>query len=302
MPRQARDPGMFEGFEKRVVETSATTINAVIGGEGPPLLLLHGYPQSHVMWHKVAPRLAADFSVVVTDLRGYGDSGKPPSGAGQGHAPYSKRTMAQDQVEVMAALGHASFMIAGHDRGGRVAHRMALDHRQAVEKVAVLDIAPTHKVFGTADQHLARAYFHWFFLIQREPFPETLIGADAEYYLRTMLGRLGATGADVFPAEAMAEYVRAFSDAEVIHASCEDYRAAATIDLEHDEADMARKVSAPLLALWGERGVVARLYDVLAVWRERAETVSGKALPCGHYLPEEAPDHTCDELAAFFRG
>lgn len=287
---------MFEGFEERRVETSGAAIHLLSAGEGPPLLLLHGYPQSHVMWHRVAPRLAEEFTVVVADLRGYGDSAKPASGPD--HAAYSKRATAQDQVEVMARLGFERFFVAGHDRGGRVAHRMALDHAERVLKLAVLDIVPTHKIFATTDANLARLYFHWFFLIQPEPFPETLIGAEPAFYLETMLGRWGAS--DCFAPEAMAEYLRCFRDAAAIHASCEDYRAAATIDLEHDEADMARKVACPLLALWGERGAMERLYDVLECWRERAAEVQGRALPCGHFLPEEAPDETHAELRAFF--
>jgi haloacetate dehalogenase len=288
---------MFEGFERDTIETSGAAINLVRAGSGPPLLLLHGYPQSHVMWHRTAPSLARDFTVVVPDLRGYGDSSKPPGD--KDHVTYSKRSMAQDQVEVMAKLGFERFALAGHDRGGRVAHRLALDHAQRVTRLAVLDIVPTHKVFATTDKELATAYFHWFFLIQPEPFPETLIGADPEYYLRSRLERWG--GPEGFAPEAMDEYLRCFHDPAAIHASCEDYRAAATIDLAHDEADMATKVSCPVLVLWGAKGVVERLYDPLACWRERAVEVSGRALDCGHFLPEEAPEETAAELKAFFR-
>ncbi len=291
---------MFEGFELRRLEVNGVTINLRIGGGGPPLLLLHGYPQSHLMWHKVAPRLAEDFTVVASDLRGYGDSSKPRGGGD--HGAYAKRVMADDQVAAMAALGFERFNVAGHDRGGRVAHRMALDHGDKVARLSVLDIVPTHHVFTTADQRLARRYYHWFFLIQREPFPETLIGGSPEFYIRTILDRWGGVAGETFPPEVIAEYVRCFSDPATIHATCEDYRAAATIDLEHDEADMDSKVDCPLLVLWGAKGVVAELYDVLPVWRLRASRVEGEALPCGHYLPEEAPEETYRALHAFFTG
>lgn len=288
---------MFAGFRVARIETAGATIHLVHGGSGPPLLLLHGYPQTHAMWHEVAPRLAERFTVVVPDLRGYGDSSKPTSDAS--HSAYSKRAMAADQVEVMRALGFDSFAVAGHDRGGRVAHRMALDHADRVVRLAVLDIVPTHKVFATVNKEVATAYYHWFFLIQPFDLPETLIGANPEYYLRKKLGQWSGSQAG-FTEEATAEYLRCFANPETIHASCEDYRAAASIDLEHDEADMARKIACPLLVLWGGRGLVGRAYDVLATWRERAAKVEGRALPCGHFLPEEAPDETYRALAAFF--
>jgi haloacetate dehalogenase len=288
---------MFEGFTTADIDAGGTTIHTVHGGSGPPLLLLHGYPQTHVMWHKIAPRLAERFTVVATDLRGYGDSGKPPSDAD--HSAYSKRTTARDQVEVMAALGFETFLVAGHDRGGRVAHRMALDHPQRVTKLAVLDIVPTHKIFSTVTKEIATGYYHWFFLIQGGGLPETLIGHDPEYYLRTKVKQWGG-GMEAFTEEALNEYVRCFSDPACIHASCEDYRAAASIDLKHDEADMDHKVRCPLLALWGEKGLMERHYDVLATWRERAADVRGRKLRCGHYLPEEAPEDTLAELIGFF--
>ena len=290
---------MFEGFERIQIETRGATINAVRGGEGPPVLLLHGYPQTLAMWHLIAPRLTASFTVVATDLRGYGDSSKPEGG--EEHAGYSKRAMAADQVEVMRTLGFGSFAVLGHDRGGRVAHRMALDHPQSVTRLAVLDIVPTRHVFETADKELAMAYYHWFFLSQPYDLPERLIGADPDYYLRKKLGGWG-TGFDSFASEAYAEYERCFRDPRTIHASCEDYRAAATIDLEHDGADRDRKVGCPLLALWGEQGVVERLYDVLGVWRGYASEVRGRALPCGHYLAEERPEETAEELVTFLHG
>jgi haloacetate dehalogenase len=289
---------MFEGFERRRIDAAGTEINLVIGGAGPPVLLLHGYPQTHAMWHRVAPALARRRTVVVADLRGYGDSARPPGG--EDHAGYSKRAMAADQVAVMAALGFERFAVVGHDRGARVGHRMALDHASRVEKLAVLDICPTLYMFERTDFAFAAAYYHWFFLIQKAPLPETLIGADPAFYLRWTMTRL--TGANPFAPEAMAEYLRCFTRPETVHSTCEDYRAAASIDLEHDRADRGRKITCPLLALWGERGVVGRLYDVLAVWRDHAERVSGHGLPCGHYIPEEEPDATVRALEAFLDG
>jgi len=288
---------MFEGFDGKTVSVSGAEIDLVMGGAGPPLLLLHGYPQTRAMWHKIAPRLAEDFTVVAADLRGYGGSSKPASDAT--HAAYSKRAMARDQVEAMAALGFERFAVAGHDRGGRVTHRMALDHAERLSRAAVLDIAPTHKVFATTDKAMATAYYHWFFLIQPNGLPEHLIGKDPEHYLRHKLGHWGRD-AGAFTPEAVEEYVRAFSDPATIHASCEDYRAAASIDLEHDEADMATKIAAPLLVLWGAKGFVAKAYDVLEVWRERAADVRGEPIDCGHFLPEEKPDETYAALRAFF--
>lgn len=290
---------MFDGFEARTLEGSGSEISFVTGGSGPPLLLLHGYPQTRAMWHKIAPRLAEEFTVVAADLRGYGGSTKPASDAT--HAAYSKRAMAQDQVDVMDALGFGRFLVAGHDRGGRVTHRMALDHPSRVMQAVVLDIAPTHKVFAATDQALATAYYHWFFLIQPNGLPEHLIGKDPEYYLRHKLGHWGRD-TSAFTPEAVEEYVRCFSDPATIHATCEDYRAAASIDLEHDEIDMGTKIACPLLVLWGARGFVAKAYDVLEVWRERAADVRGEAIDCGHFLPEEKPDETYGALRAFFAG
>ena len=287
---------MFEDFETRRIATSGCEIHLRIGGSGPPLLLLHGYPQTHVMWHKIAPRLAQDFTVVAADLRGYGDSGKPPGG--ERHEAYAKRAMAQDQVEIMTALGFDRFSVVGHDRGARVTHRMALDHPERVAKAAVLDIAPTKTMFDQTDQAFATAYYHWFFLIQPFDLPERMIGADPDYYLERKIGHWSREGG-AFAPEALAEYKRCFGNPETIHASCEDYRAAADIDLEHDSADLNIRIACPLLVLWGAKGVIERCYDVLPVWRERAEDVRGRALPCGHFLPEEAPEETLGELLAF---
>ncbi len=286
-----------DAFDKVQIKTSGAEINLVHGGSGSPLLMLHGYPQTHVIWHQVAPRLAPDFHVICPDLRGYGDSSKPPSRPD--HYPYSKRAMAQDMVEVMASLGFSEFFVAGHDRGGRVTHRMALDYPERIKKACVMDIAPTHHMFKTADQDFATGYYHWFFLIQPDGLPEHMINADPAYYLIEKLKRWSAPGT-VFADEAVAEYLRCFSRPEAIHASCEDYRAAASIDLQHDEEDMAKKIECPLLVLWGAKGFVDRTYDVLRVWSERAEQIEGRSLDCGHFLPEEAPAAVCDELLRFF--
>jgi haloacetate dehalogenase len=292
---------MLDGFsDRRLTVGDGVEIRVRVAGEGAPVLLLHGYPQTHACWHRVAPRLvAAGFTVVAADLRGYGDSSKPVSAAD--HSTYSKRAMAADQVAVMRALGFPRFRVAGHDRGGRVAHRMALDHPEAVERLAVLDIAPTATMYARTDRAFATGYYHWFFLIQPAPLPERLIGADPEFYLRTKLSGWSQGESGFFAPEAVAEYLRCFADPAAIAASCGDYRAAASIDLEHDAADEGRLVTTPLLALWGARGLVGRSYDVLGTWREKAADVRGHALPTGHYLPEEAPEAVAEALTAFFR-
>ena len=286
---------MFEGFEQRQIETSGTTINLVTGGSGPALLLLHGYPQSHVMWHKIAPMLADDFTVVVPDLRGYGDSGKPHGDPE--HLNYSKRAMAQDQVDVMQQLGHEEFLLVGHDRGARVSHRLTKDHPQRVRKLMTLDIIPTHKMFQIVNKEMATNTYHWFFLIQPYDFPERVIGASADYFLRTRFQR----GNDAFTEEAVDEYARCFCDPAAIHATCEDYRAGASIDLVHDEADFDNKVNCPMMALWSETGYVGRTQDVLAVWQEYATNVRGQSLPCGHYIPEEMPDESYAIIKTFLQ-
>ena len=288
---------LFPGFRLLDVETAEATIRLRTGGGGPPLLLLHGYPQTHAMWHKVAPRLARRFTLVCADLRGYGDSSKPASTPD--HATYSKRAMAVDMVEAMRALGHARFHLAGHDRGGRVAHRLALDHPDAVTRLAVLDIAPTREMFRGTDEAFARVYWHWFFLIQPAPMPERMIGADPDAYWREKCGS-GAGGLDHFAPEALAEYLRCFRDPEAIRASCDDYRAAAGIDIAHDDEDRGRKLSVPLLALWGSTGAIERCFDALALWRERALDVRGHALPGGHYLAEEVPELVAEAFEEFF--
>lgn len=288
---------MFDGFDRRRIDAGEVTINAVVGGSGPPLLLLHGYPQTHVMWRKIAPALAQRFTVVASDLRGYGDSDKP---AGDDrHERYSKRSMARDQVRLMEALGFNRFQVAGHDRGGRVTHRMCLDHADRVERAAVLDIVPTHTIFATLNKAVAYGYYHWLFLSQPYDLPERLIGSDPGYFLERKMGHWSA-GMGGFEPAAMHEYRRCFSDPATIHASCEDYRAAITIDLEHDEADIDVMIGCPLLVLWGGKGLMHKCYDVLDTWKSKARDVRGKAIDCGHFLPEESPDDTLAMLQDFF--
>jgi haloacetate dehalogenase len=289
-------PG-FARFDIEVEE--GVQIHGAHAGAGPPILLLHGHPQSHVTWHGVAPRLVdAGYSVVVTDLRGYGDSSRPEGG--ENHINYSKRVMARDQVAVMQSLGHERFSLIGHDRGGRVAHRMALDHPTRLERVAVLDIAPTATMYERTDRRFATRYFWWFFLIQPAPLPERMIEADPESFLRQHLSAQSKTPG--VPNEALIqEYLRCYRVPGTVHAICEDYRAAATVDLEHDAADAELRITAPLLALWGANGVVGGLYDVLATWREKAIHVRGQALPCGHSPQEEVPDATAEAILSFLR-
>jgi haloacetate dehalogenase len=286
----------FPGFERREVETSGATINLVTGGSGPPLLLLHGYPQTHVMWRKVAPRLAEHFTLVIPDLRGYGDSSKPP--AGDNFVAYSKRALAQDQAEVMTALGFERFSVAGHDRGARVTHRLVRDHAERIERVALLDIVPTLHRFETIDQKGATGSFHWFFLIQPSPFPEWMIASETELFLRKMLDLAGRP--DVHEPDVYSEYLRCFKHPDTIRATCDEYRAGASIDLEHDRADRNRKISMPLLVLWGERSGQGSDYDMLSVWRDHADDVRGHAIASGHFIPEEEPDEVYRALKEFF--
>jgi haloacetate dehalogenase len=293
----------FEGFELTRLQIGSVGLNlrhnlGTAAGK-PALLLLHGFPQTHAMWHKVAPMLAGDFALVLPDLRGYGDSAKPPSDAT--HVAYSKRAMAADNVALMRALGIERFGVCGHDRGGRVAHRMALDHPRAVERLMLLDISPTLTMYERTDMEFARAYYHWFFLIQPEPLPERLIGADPVFYLRKKLGGWGSHGLEPFDTRALAEYERCIGDPATIHAMCEDYRAAASIDMEHDRADAQARIACPLHVLWGERGVVHRLFSPIADWQAKASgTVTGRATPGGHYIAEETPELLAGEMLSFF--
>lgn len=290
---------MFEHFQLAQIEVSGATINVRHGGSGPALLLLHGFPQTHVIWHKIADRLARHFTLVMPDLRGYGDSSKPPGAPD--HANYSKRAMAQDMVEVMQALGHPRFHLCGHDRGGRVAHRLALDHAQAVQKLMLIDISPTRTMYEATDMRFATMYYHWFLLIQPAPVPETLIGNSAQFILERTLGGWGSDGATFIGSEARAEYERCFCRPDAIHAACEDYRAAATIDLEHDRDHDLHKIAASTHVVWGEFGVVAKLFQPIADWQSKcAQVVTGKALPSGHFLPEQVPDQLLAEMMAFF--
>ncbi len=284
---------MFSGFATERITTEDVSLQVWRGGQGPPLLLLHGYPQTHAMWHRVAPALAERFSVVCPDLRGYGDSDKP---AGDDtHAVYAKRTMAEDQLAMMRGLGFDRFAVAGHDRGARVALRLALDHAEAVSHLVILDIVPTATIYGHLDQARATTVWRYFFLVQPYDLPERLIGADREGYLRWTLGEWCAT-AGALSDDAMAEYVRCF-DSSTIHASCEDYRAGATIDLRHDAADADRQLHCPTLVLWSKSGI-GDSYDVTRIWEQRAPDLRGRALDCGHFIAEERPVETVDEIVS----
>lgn len=278
----------FPGFKPISIQTSGATINGVMAGDGPPVLLLHGAPQSLVSWRLVAPDLAKDYTVVVTDLRGYGDSSKPPDG--ENHANYSKRAMALDQVEVMGQLGFEKFAVIGHDRGGRVGHRLALDHADRITRLAVLDIVPTHYLYTHVNLQFVQAYFHWFNYLRAAPAPENQLKEDIERQAARMTS------------DVQQEYLRVRRDPANIHGMCEDYRAAASIDLDHDKADLDKKIACPLLALWGAKAPMGRLYDVLSIWRERAATVTGRSLPTGHNLQEDAPALVLAEIQAFLKG
>ena len=289
---------LFPGFSKKRIRTTGASINLVAGGKGSAVLLLHGYPETHAMWHKVAPALAREHTVVCPDLRGYGDSSKPKGLPD--HSNYSKRAMALDMVEVMEALGHKAFHVVGHDRGARVGHRLARDHGMRVKTLTVLDISPTLKMYESTNMQFARAYYHWFFLIQPAPLPEKMISSMGIKYIFGRIGR-GKTGLKHFSRQVVAEYARAFKDPRTIHATCEDYRAAATIDLFHDKKDLSRKITMPLLAIWGRQGVVEALFDCVSDWREVATNVHGRALQCGHFIPEEKPKELLAELRRFWR-
>lgn len=287
---------MFEGFALDRIDTGEAVLRVRHGGGGPPLLLLHGHPQTHVMWHRVAPRLAEEFTVVVPDLRGYGESSRPPTTPD--HEPYSKRALARDAVALMAGLGFDRFYVAGHDRGGRCAYRLALDHPGRILKLAVLDIVPTGEVWRRADRRVMLGWWHWAFLAQPAPLPERLIMASPDQYY------FGGDRSHFHP-DALADYLRCARNPETIHAMCEDYRAGASYDFELDEADRAagRRIGCPVLVLWAGRDDAEELFgDPLAIWRDWADDVSGRSLDCGHYLAEEAPDETYSELRRFFRG
>jgi haloacetate dehalogenase len=285
---------MLDGFREERIDTSGATIALSIGGKGPPLLLLHGFPQTRLMWHRTAPTLAERYTVICPDLRGYGASSKPAGGID--HGGYAKRAMALDQVETMRALGFDRFQVVGHDRGARVTHRLCLDHPAAVERACIIDIAPTLTMYERTDKAFATGYYHWFFLIQPEPLPERLIGAESDWYVERTLG---SWGGGYFDPRAVAAYQAAFRDPATLHAACEDYRAAASIDLDHDRADAEKRIACPLLVLWGSRGLVGRTYDVLAAWREKARDVQGHAIEGGHFLPEERPAETLAALREF---
>ncbi len=284
---------MFAHCTLQRIAANGITINARVSDDRikPPLLLLHGHPQTHLIWHKVEPELSKHFSVVAADLRGYGDSDKPTSDASVNHAPYSKREMAKDMVAVMASLGFQRFKVLAHDRGARVTHRMLVDHADSVDRATLLDIAPTLAMYEQTDMEFARAYFHWFFLIQREPMPETMIESDPEFFIEKMMGNRHA-GLSAFTPEVLAEYRRCIRLPGIAHSICEDYRASATIDLDHDRADRdaGRKVTQPLQVLWGANGVIEKCFKPLAEWQRVAVNVRGNSVPCGHYIPEEAPD------------
>ena len=290
---------LFPGFSKKKISTSGARINLVTGGAGPAVLLLHGYPETHAMWHRVAPALARDYTVVCADLRGYGDSSKPKGLPD--HSNYAKRAMAKDMAEVMTRLGHRKFHLVGHDRGARVAHRLARDHGSRVRSLTVLDISPTLKMYQRTDKAFATAYYHWFFLIQKSPLPEMLLKNQVPHYIIGRIGR-GPGGIKVFDKRALAEYVRAFRDPKCIHGTCEDYRAAATIDLVHDRKDLGTRLKMPVMVLWGEKGVIEMMFKPLSDWREVAKDVRGRALDCGHFLPEEKPQDVLRELRRFLSG
>jgi haloacetate dehalogenase len=292
---------MLENFSKSVIKTSGAEIVTVKGGEGPPLLLMHGNPFNHLSWHKIAPRLAKDFTVVCTDLRGYGDSSKPPDG--DNHFNYSFRAMAQDQVEVMRSLGFEKFHAAGHDRGARVLHRMCLDHGNAVTKAAFMDMLPQHHLLNNVTRQWGKFSWHWFFMVQDFPTPEKMMGADPEFFIRRKLSKTDK-GTAFFGPEALADYIRCIKNPATIHAMCEDYRATFGIDLDMDTADFeaGRRVETPTLILWGEKGGVGRNHDAAQIWSRYATNIVKTAtVPSGHYLQEECPDETYEVLRHFFQ-
>jgi haloacetate dehalogenase len=291
---------MLDGFTRTEIQTKGARIFTAHGGKGPPILLMHGNPFTHLSWQKFAPRLAEEFTVVCPDLRGYGDSEKPPGG--DDHSAYSFRAMAQDQVEVMASLGFSRFYAAGHDRGGRVLHRMCLDHPDKVARAAILDIIPQHYLLNNVTRSWATFSWHWFFMIQPYDFPERMMSADPDFYITKKLSK-SKQGLSFFDPASLAEYMRCFRNPETVHAMCEDYRATFGVDLEMDTKDFeaGRKITCPVQLLWGATGGVGRNHKSMEIWPQYASDIrGGKALPCGHYLSEEAPNETYDELRAFF--
>ena len=288
---------MFENFAHHLIKTPGAEISCVTAGSGPPVLLLHGYPQSKAMWARSAPLLAQHYAVVCADLRGYGDSSKPA--CEPDHANYSFRALAADQTEVMRQLGHDRFHVVGHDRGGRTGHRLALDNPDGVLSLSVLDIVPTYAMFMDTNRHVAGAYWHWYFLSQPAPFPEHMIGLDPDYFYETCLVGWGKAKLADFDAEQLAEYRRCWRNPAAIHASCSDYRAGATIDLAHDQDDLSVKVECPTLALWGSSGLMHRLFDMEAEWRRRCANLTPASLPGGHFFPDLSPKETAARLLAF---
>jgi haloacetate dehalogenase len=288
---------MFEGFERKTVAVDGIDIACVVGGAGPPVLLLHGFPQNMAMWARVAPELAKRYTIVCADLRGYGDSAKPQCLADRSN--YAFRAFAADQVGLMRRLGFERFHLIGHDRGGRTGHRMALDHQRSVISLTVMDIVPTYAMFMDTDRKLAGAYWHWYFLAQPEPFPERMIGKDADFFYETCLVGWGAAKIADFDPDMLADYRRAWRDPAMIHGSCSDYRAAASVDLEHDTADISRKVACPTLVFYGAAGVMARLFDIPAEWRKRCENIVEASLPGGHFFVDQFPAEVAARLAAF---
>jgi haloacetate dehalogenase len=288
---------MFAGFERRRVTLGEITINCVTGGDGPPVLLLHGYPQCLALWSKVAPLLARRFRVVCADMRGYGDSSKPVCAPDASN--YSFRAMAADQVALMRELGHHRFHVVGHDRGARTAHRMALDSSDAIRSLAVLDIVPTYAMFMETDRRISSAYWHWYFLSLPSPFPERLIGADPNFFFESSIAGWGATRLELFDPEMLAEYRRCWNDPAMIHGSCSDYRAALTVDLALDTADLARKIECPALAFWGSRGGMHKLFDIEAEWRKKCEHLQTATLPAGHFFIDQFPAETAAILTEF---
>ena len=286
----------YPDFTSHIIETSIGPFTVTSGGQGVPVLFLHGYPQTHAIFRKIAPMLAPHMTMIMTDLRGYGTSPKPASGVD--HSGYAKRAMAGDMIDIMDQLGIEKFAVVGHDRGGRVAHRLAKDYPERITHLSVLDIAPTYAMYEGTDKKFATAYYHWFFLIQKAPLPETLIGQNPEFYLRQKL-QMWSKSEGWLDDAAFQAYLDAFQNEDVIHASCEDYRAAAGIDLIHDEADLTEKLSMPVQVLWGEKGFVGARYDVIAEWQKVAHHVTGHAVPYGHFLPEEAPQETAEALLSF---